>query len=347
MLVATVTSCATRHAQEAHFQNVKELNWSAQQTEAQVAPPPATPVQQSMHRLIPPGPEVTWVRLDEWSRANGFGIPKRIALYPLRCVVETSRGLLSVEAGNRTVRWNGTDLQLGYTPFARGGEIFVHALDVCKNIIPLLEPVVPITNPVRVIVLDPGHGGRNTGARNIVTGTFEKDYTLDLAQRLKPLLEARGWKVYLTRTNDVDVSLAERVSFAEEKCADLFLSIHFNSAYPSQRESGIETYCLTPAKMPSNLVREFEDNPDNVYPNNTYDAQNLAYAIQIHRALVQLGTSRDRGVRRARFLSVLRGQNRPAVLIECGYLSNPAEARRIADPAYRQTMAEAIARALE
>jgi N-acetylmuramoyl-L-alanine amidase len=69
-------------------------------------------------------------------------------------------------------------------------------------------------------------------------------------------------------------------------------------------------------------------------------------AAWVHRALLQINGRRDRGVRRARYLGVLRGQNRPAILIEGGYLSNPVEARRIADPPYRQQMAEAVAKAL-
>lgn len=310
-------------------------------------PRPTPQPQPSAPQFIFPEPNATWVSLDEWSQLNGFGRPRRVTLYPLRCVLETPGGLLSVEAGKNALRWNGTEVQLGFTPFAKGGALFIHALDVRKNIVPLLEPAASTANPGRVIVLDPGHGGTNTGARNIFNGVLEKHLTLDLALRLKPLLEARGWTVYLTRTNDVDVSLADRVAFAEQKRADLFLSLHFNSAFPSQRESGLETYCLTPTGMPSNLTRGYEDNPNDLYPNNSFDAQNLQYAIRIHRALVQLGSSRDRGVRRARFLGVLRGQTRPALLIEGGYLSNPLEARRIADPVYRQAMAEAIAAALE
>lgn len=347
VVLVFASGCATRPTQKVRFQNAHELNWTAPELDAQAVSTAIPQTQQNARRLIAPAPDTTWVSLDDWSQLNGFGQPKRVALHPLRCLLETPAGLLSLEAGNHVMRWNGTDVQLGFIPFAKGSVLFIHALDVCKNIIPLLELSTPGPKTGRVIVLDPGHGGKNTGARNVANGMFEKYFTLDLALRLKPLLEARGWTVHLTRTNDVEVSLADRVTFAEEKRADLFLSLHFNSAYPSERESGLETYCTTPAGMPSNLTREFEDNPNDVYPNNAFDTQNLQYAIRIHRALVQLGTSRDRGVRRARFLGVLRGQNRPAVLIEAGYLSNPTEARRIADPAFRQLMAEAIASALE
>ena len=83
------------------------------------------------------------------------------------------------------------------------------------------------------------------------------------------------------------------------------------------------------------------------FPNNAYDTENILLATRLHRALLTgIGGLRDRGVRRARFLGVLRPQQRPAVLLEAGYLSNPAEARRIADPDYRQQLAEAVARGL-
>lgn len=140
--------------------------------------------------------------------------------------------------------------------------------------------------------------------------------------------------------------LPNRVAFAEQHKADLFLSLHFNSAYPDRQQSGLETYCLTPAGMPSNLTRGYKDDRSAVYPNNYYDQENLQFAIGLHRALLDVNGHADRGVRRARFPAVLQGQNRPAVLVEGGYLSNPREARLIADPAYRQRLAEAIAEAL-
>jgi N-acetylmuramoyl-L-alanine amidase len=160
------------------------------------------------------------------------------------------------------------------------------------------------------------------------------------------LLANDGWQVFLTRTTDVDLPLSNRVAFAEARKADLFLSLHFNSAAPNDREAGLETYCLTPTGMPSNVSRGYGDDPALAFPNNAFDAQNLQLALRVHRALLQVNGRLDRGVRRARFLGVLRGQNRPAVLVEGGYLSNPGEARRIADPAYRQRLAEGLAQAV-
>jgi len=139
--------------------------------------------------------------------------------------------------------------------------------------------------------------------------------------------------------------LPDRVAFADAHHADLFLSLHFNGT-TSSSQSGIETYCLTPTGMPSNLTRGYEDNPVLVFPNNQFDAQNVQLALRLHRSLLDATGATDRGVRRARFLAVLRGQHCPATLIEGGYLSNPAEAALIDTPEHRQKLAAAVATAL-
>src|SRR3974377_1780969 len=103
---------------------------------------------------------------------------------------------------------------------------------------------------------------------------------------------------------------------------------------------------MTPAGTPSSLARWLSDEIWQIFPNNAFDAQNLQLALRVHRALLQVNGHHDRGVRRARFPGVLRGRARPAVLIEGGYLTNPREAKLIAQPAYRQKLAEAVAAAL-
>src|SRR5262249_54816476 len=145
-------------------------------------------------------------------------------------------------------------------------------------------------------------------------------------------LSAMDCEVVLTRTNDIDLPLADRVLIADRANADLFISLHLNSGGSNRDLAGIETYCLTPTGMPSNLLRGYEDDPHETHPNNQFDEQNIQLASRLHRSLLQTTGATDRGVRRARFMAVLRGQSRPAVLIEGGYLSNPAEARKLASP---------------
>jgi N-acetylmuramoyl-L-alanine amidase len=291
-------------------------------------------------------PVETWVHLGRWARSNSAGPLTNLSSTATPAyALTTPAGVFTLQAGSLMARWAGLELRLGFAPQLIGGELFLHTLDLQKNLIPLLRPVPPPAPGPKVIVIDPGHGGHDSGAKSVLKGRAEKFYTLELARQLKPLLEAAGWRVFLTRTNDADLSLPARVAFADACKADVFLSLHFN-ATTSPLHAGVETYCVTPTGMPSTVTRGFEDDVTLMFPNNHFDAQNLQLALRIHRAILIATGGQDRGVRRARFLTVLRGQARPAVLIEGGYLSNPEEAALIDTPAHRQKLAEAVAGAL-
>jgi len=309
--------------------------------------PPQEPITTVESTMV--SPENQWLPLNRWSQEHGLGNLRRMSASPLESfALPSTNGTLMVTAGNLTAYWRGLAMRLGFAPRMIDGQISINALDGRKNFVPLLFGHPFLTGTNRVIVIDPGHGGSNTGTRSVVDGRWEKEFTLDWARRLAPLLEEEGWTVYLTRANDVDMSLADRVAFAERQQAGAFLSLHFNSAPVGQHEqSGLETYCLTPVGMPSTLTRDSGEDTLQVFPNNAYDEQNLLFALRLHHALLEVNGAADRGVRRARFPGVLRGQRRPAVLIEGGYLSNHEEAQRIGDPVHRQKLAEAIAKALE
>jgi len=297
--------------------------------------------------MAPPPPVTTWSPLNGWAAAHGLEPARRLAASPLTTyALRSSHGEMVIAIGSRDAEWNGRQIHLGFDPEMVDGEVYLHGLDLQKNLEPLLcDP--PLTfGQGTVIVLDPGHGGMNSGTISVLDHRPEKEFTLDLARRLKPLLEGARWKVYLTRTNDYDLSLSNRVIFADKHQADLFISLHFNSAAPDKKQSGLETYCLTPTGMPSTLTRGFADPWQEYLPNNYYDARNLQLAVRVHAAMLRGSGEEDRGVRRARFIGVLRGQKRPAILIEGGYLSNPMEASKIESPEFRQKLAEAIARAL-
>lgn len=319
-----------------------------------IAPPPATapaapPATAPPAALARPAElSGTWVPLNRWCQANGLPAPVlQSAAAPPAYLVRSSHGGFFVRVGSQSAAWDGMEVRLGFPPRLVNGQPSLHALDLRANLQPLLLRGSALGLESRpVIVLDAGHGGENAGTRSVLGDYFEKDYALDWAMRVREALVTNGWEVWLTRTNDIDLALSNRVAFAERHNADLFLSLHFNSAAPNEVESGLETYCLTPAGMPSTLVRGLEDDASTVFPNNAFDAQNLRLALQVHRSLLQVNGKRDRGVRRARFPGVLRNQQRPAILIEGGYLSNPREARLIHDAAYRQKLAEAVAQAL-
>lgn len=309
-----------------------------------LAPPPGTAAPPTANHFAG-----GWIPLKRWSSDNNIGPVQRISAGPVPTfALKATNGLLILHENDLVAYWNSMEFHLGFPPQLIDNQPFVHSLDLAKNIQPVLRPLVlpPANN--RVVVIDPGHGGSNLGTRSVFDGSHEKEHTLDWAKRLAPILATNGWKVYLTRTSDVDLSLTDRVMFAEARNADLFISLHFNAtASPDESgEAGIETYCVTPAGMPSTLKRDFGDDASLIFPNNRFDAENLQYAIQVQHSLLKVSGARDHGVRRARFMTVLRGQNRPAILVEGGYLSNLREAKRIADPAYRQKLAEAVAAAL-
>jgi N-acetylmuramoyl-L-alanine amidase len=298
-------------------------------------------------KIIRPAPLLTWTSLDRWAVANRLAAPRKLTSSPLVTYSLTAKnGTLGLAIGSREATWNGVEMHLGFAPEIIDRQVFIYGIDLQKNVAPLLLGGPPATSPNRVIVIDPGHGGIKGGTISVLDKRAEKEFTLDLARRLKPLLETNGWQVFLTRTNDLDVALSNRVSFAEAHHADLFLSLHFNSAAPDQHQNGLETYCLTPTSLPSTLTRNYSDVWTESFPNNAFDEANLQYAIRLHTALLRQVGMADRGVRRARFMDVLTGQRRPAVLIEGGFLSNPVEAGKIENPEYRQRLAMAIAGAL-
>lgn len=290
-----------------------------------------------------------WVSLAGWlpHRRAENGRPEWLdfSLSSPKVGVLTDLGPLVVKHGTRRASVDGVEFWLGFAPVKRNGEIFLHPIDLAANLEPFLSTEMRMTDTRGVVVVDPGHGGDNPGTRSLLYQRVEKDFTLDWARRLKPLLEEQGWKVLLTRTTDSTVELSDRVAFANQHQAQWFISLHFNSGLPNEQAHGIETYCLTPSGLPSTLVRGYEDDPQSVYPNNAFDRSNIRFAMVVHSALLKRTGAADRGIRRARFMNVLQGQKQPAILVEGGYLSNPQEAAKILTAGYRQLLAEGVAEA--
>ncbi len=330
-------------------------------------PPSSQPVKPSVPPVKPPvvnpasqpapttPPETTWSSLNRWAAAHDLGAPHKLSSQPVtEYDVGSPYGVMVLTVGSREATWNGIGIHLGFAPEIIDGEVCLYGVDLARNLEPLLCGPPLAFSPNRSIVIDPGHGGDNHGTYSVLDGRFEKEFTLDWARRLAPLLEAEGWKVLLTRTSDLMVSNYSRVSFAEARHADLFISLHFNSTELNkatgkrdEKTAGLETYCITPTGLPSTVTRGYADPWSEILPNNTFDAQNLQLAVRVQSALVRATGLDDRGVRRSRFDTVLRGQNRPAILVEGGFLSNPAEARLIERAEYRQKLAEAVAEALK
>jgi N-acetylmuramoyl-L-alanine amidase len=216
--------------------------------------------------------------------------------------------------------------------------------------------VLPLA--VHKIAIDPGHGGDSQGTRTAL-GLLEKDLTLDVARRLRRLLEEqRGFEVIMTRQDDSAVSLAERAAIANRLGADIFVSVHVN--WIEDRASrGIETYYLGPTNDPYlNRLAALENRDsgysmadmrqllDGIYAGVRQDkSRRLAEVVQgaLFRSLGRVNPRiEDRGVKSAPFL-VLLSTRMPAILAEVSCLSNAEEARLLASPPYRQQIADALA----
>ena len=207
-----------------------------------------------------------------------------------------------------------------------------------------------------IVVLDPGHGGSNSGAKG--PGLYEKQLTLVLATQVADRLRAHGVRVELTRTDDRTLSLRQRVALADRLPADLFVSIHANAS-PTRTQRGYETFVLTPRaiEVDNRALRSDTTTPrpgidadialvldDVERAASQWEAAELAASMQ--RALRERrGTSGDRGVRQDAH-HVLLGATMPAVLVEVGFLDHPIEGRELADPRVQAQLADAITEAI-
>jgi len=253
-----------------------------------------------------------------------------------------SRGGISLyaEYSKDFVLVDGVKVMLEDPVGSQRGHLTLSKLDYDKVFVPLFWDTPKVA--MRRIVLDPGHGGKDTGKVNGPYKYNEKAATLDTAARLKILLEKQGFEIVFTRTKDVFLDLDDRPAIATTAKADLFISLHYNAGPPGDTSSdGIETYCLTPAGQKSTNAAKAKSTTG-VEPGNRFDTANMALAWGIQRRLVKSTGADDRGVRRARF-AVLRTLSCPGVLIEGGFMSSRKEGALIADAAYRQKIAEAVA----
>lgn len=245
---------------------------------------------------------------------------------------------------NRECFVNGVRIWLNDAPIEARNSLLLSEVDVLKTLDPVFRPWVVRKLGVKTVMLDPGHGGEDQGTSGL-RGTLEKHYTLDLAARVEKLLRAAGFRTLMTRRRDAYVSLEDRADMASSSDADLFVSLHLNSAKPARGPRGVETYCLTPAGQSSTgaLTRRFGLGRFAEEPGNRSDRNNMLLAFLIHQNLVAgIHGAEDRGIRRARF-HVIKVARVPAVLVESGFLSNPEEEKLILTPAYRQQLAAAIA----
>jgi N-acetylmuramoyl-L-alanine amidase len=280
-----------------------------------------------------------YVRVDDWARSHGFRSQWTVWKDELKVSSQYTTIIFNVDS--RRVTINGVAVWLSTAIALRNNTAYISPADLLSSIDPILFPSKnPPGRQITTICLDPGHGGRDPG--NLEGRQQEKKYTLLLAQELKATLAKAGFKVVLTRTGDTYPDLNERPAIANRRGADLFVSLHFNSADSVAARSvhGVEVYCLTPSRAPSTNTRG-PTRAAGFQPGNRLDSKNILLAYQIQRAMVNRLGAEDRGVRRARW-EVLRTPEMPAVLIEAGFMTHPVEAKKIYNSTHRQQMAQAI-----
>lgn len=208
----------------------------------------------------------------------------------------TVRGFMGLSFKSFPMRWTGIGLLL--------------LLAGCTTPLTIKDT----TRTFRTVVIDPGHGGKDSGAAK--HGALEKNAALDVALRLDSKLREAGFSTVMTRKGDYFVELNERAAISNRQSNAIFISIHFNDS-PRRRINGVETY---------------------------YNSDvSIGLASQICKSLACL--TPNRGVHHANF-RVLRLNSYPAVLVECGFLSNGHEANHAKSAAYRQKLADQIAKAI-
>ena len=233
---------------------------------------------------------------------------------------------------------------------------------------PVEEPLPPVVTGKfsrnKTIVIDPGHGGTDPGA---VNGSLkEKTAVLGVAKKLGEILKSRGYKVYFTRSTDVFINLRSRTKFANDKMADLFVSIHANAAPNAAKAKsmhGIETFFLSPARSERSKNAAALENKSDIEEMNYFSQQTFLNVLNREKIIASnklgidiqkeiLASARkvyaasDGSVREAPFW-VLVGALMPAVLVEIGYITHPVEGEKLFNEAYQKALANGIANGID
>jgi len=281
--------------------------------------------------------------LNEVMASYGFGSP---AEYGKSAVYRSRSATVIFEAGSRRVVVNGLSVYLNQSVLKGSGNWVISPVDAVDTIGAMLLPSRALRKAsAAVIVLDPGHGGTDPGASN-GSGREEKRFTLDIAKRVRVRLRQNQMNVMMTRDRDVAMTLDERCWRGDRYGGDVFVSIHLNSSR-DRAISGIETYIMPAPGYPTTaeIERRVISSRAGNCPGNQFDGANAVLAQFLHKGVLAHTGAADRGIRRARFF-VIRNARCPAALVECGFLSNSQEVAKINDAAYRDRIAEGIARGI-
>ena len=259
-------------------------------------------------------------------------------------VLNNGRNQLQLTLDSREAIVNGVRNWLCFPVLAQDGKFLVSRIDLAKTIEPQLRPqMIQRHGKVQTVVLDAGHGGFDKGARSGYGS--EKEYALDVARQLRPLLQSKGFKVIMTRENDVFLPLELRAHIANQTRDAIFVSIHFN-ATANRDATGFEIFSLTPRGAPSTADDALALSFVNMQAGSAVDAQSFELSAAVYHSMLGHLPQFDRGIKRARF-AVLRLTQIPAILVEGGFLSESSDSKLVANPAWRGKLAEAISVGIE
>jgi len=274
-----------------------------------------------------------------------YDLPAEVVPSGARIQSETADHPLEFVSGSREAMINGARSWLCFPVIEQDGKTLVSRTDVAKTIEPLVRPHrVPNVGKVQTIVLDPGHGGHDKG--QVSRYGAEKDFALDVGRKLRLILQAKGFRVIMTREGDYFVPLEVRAKIANSARNSIFVSIHFNATNDDPNATGFEIFSFTPRGAPSTSDGTLASNSFNMQPGSSVDAQSMALSACIYHSLLGQLREYDRGIKRARF-AVLRLTKVPAVLIEGGFLTEGGESKLISNKDWRAKFAGAIGKGIE
>jgi N-acetylmuramoyl-L-alanine amidase len=274
-----------------------------------------------------------------------YGLPAEVVPSGAKIQSETANHPLEFISGSREAMINGARSWLCFPVIEQGGKPLVSRTDLAKTIEPLVRPHrVADVGKVETVVLDPGHGGHDKG--QVSRYGAEKDFALDVARKLRPILQAKGFRVIMTREGDYFVPLEVRAQIANSARNSIFVSIHFNATNDDPNATGFEIFSFTPRGAPSTSDGMVTSRSFNMQPGSSVDAQSMALSACIYHSVLGQLREYDRGIKRARF-AVLRLTKVPAVLIECGFLTERGESKLISNKDWRAKLAGAIGIGIE
>jgi N-acetylmuramoyl-L-alanine amidase len=323
----------------------KAKSKSKQKTSAK-APPAATPQPSPLPsqdwQVIKVGPR-DYLSVD--NIAKFYGLLGNVDSTGKVVVLNNGRNMLQVTLDSREAIVNGVRNWFCFPVIAHENKFLVSRIDLAKTIEPQLRPqMIQRSGKIQTIVLDPGHGGFDKGAPS--TFGSEKNFALDVARQLRPLLQAKGFKVVMTRENDVFIPLEVRARIANATKDSIFVSIHFNSTSTNPNATGFEIFSLTPRGAPSTNDDSLALHFVNMQAGGPVEAQSFELSAAVYHSMLGHIEEFDRGMKRARF-AVLRQTKVPSILVEGGFLSETGDAKRIADPAWRKQLAESVCTGIE